>query len=288
MRKIEIKEFFGKVLAEIFVDKYNCIVCDEELRDTSKYGLCEQCESKLTFIQSRICKKCGRLQINEADYCLTCQQHKREFDFARSCIVYDDVAKEIVRGIKFGGKKYFAKYIANFLVEKYHSAFDGVKIDVVIPVPITKKKKKSRGYNQSWEIARSFAKAVDLLADNDIVVKIKDTKEQARLSGVEREENTVGAFEVKDADKVKDKIALIVDDVMTTGSTASEIARILKKAKAKEVYLLTFASTRYKVEGERLEQERKQDTAQEENLTQEEKDQENVQDASQQEIQNQQ
>ncbi len=244
MRKIEIKEFFGKVLAEIFVDKYNCIVCDEELRDTSKYGLCEQCKSKLTFIQSKICKKCGRLQINEADYCLTCQQHKREFDFARSCIVYDDVAKEIVRGIKFGGKKYFAKYIANFLVEKYHSAFDGVKIDVVIPVPITKKKKKSRGYNQSWEIARSFAKAVDLLADNDIVVKIKDTKEQARLSGVEREENTVGAFEVKD------KIALIVDDVMTTGSTASEIARILKKAKAKEVYLLTFASTRYKVEGE--------------------------------------
>jgi hypoxanthine-guanine phosphoribosyltransferase len=104
------------------------------------------------------------------------------------------------------------------------------------------------------------------------------------LSGVEREENTVGAFEVKDADKVKDKIALIVDDVMTTGSTASEIARILKKAKAKEVYLLTFASTRYKVEGERLEQERKQDTAQEENLTQQEKDQVNVQDASQQEI----
>ncbi|MDE5655316.1 MAG: ComF family protein [Clostridia bacterium] len=250
MRKINIKEFIYNLLAEIFVDKYNCIACDAELREPSKYGLCEQCKSKLTFIQSRVCKKCGRLQVNEADYCMTCQEHKREFDFARSCVVYDDVAKEIVRGIKFGGKKYFAKYIANFLVEKYQSAFDGVNIDVVIPVPLTKKKKSARGYNQSWEIAKAFAKAVDLTADESIVVKIKDTKEQARLSGAEREENTIGAFEVKYAEKVKDKIILIVDDVMTTGSTASEIAKMLKKAKAKEVYLLTFSSTKYKVEGE--------------------------------------
>lgn len=248
MRKIKIREFFDKIASEIFVDKYNCIVCDIELRKQSKYGLCDECKSKLTFIKDNVCKKCGRLQHDEADYCLTCQEHKREFDFARSCAVYDDVAKEIVRGIKFGGKKYFAKYMANFLVDRYKDTFENVSIDVVVPVPLTKKKKIERGYNQSWEIAKEFAKAVDLTADDSVAVKIKETQEQARLSGKEREDNIKGAFEVKNLEIIKDKSVLIIDDVMTTGSTASEIARILKKAKAKHVYLLTFASTKYKVE----------------------------------------
>ncbi|MDE6275014.1 MAG: ComF family protein [Clostridia bacterium] len=248
MQKRKIKDFFGKILAEIFVDKYNCIVCDAELQERSKYGLCPQCKAKLDFVDKNICKKCGRLQLNEADYCLTCQEHKRHFEFARSCAVYEDVAKEIVRGIKFGGKKYFAKYMANYLVEKYQSAFDGVNIDLVVPVPLSKKKKVDRGFNQSWEIAKRFASAVDLTACDGVVVKIKDTQEQAKLGGKEREENILKAFEVKRPEAVENKSILIIDDVMTTGSTSSEIARVLKKAKAKEVYVFTFASTRYRVE----------------------------------------
>lgn len=248
MKKAKIKDFFVKALEEIFVDKYNCIVCDDELREKSVYGLCPKCKAKLSFVGENICKKCGRLQLGEADYCLTCQQHKRVFDFARSCVVYDDVAKEIVRGIKFGGKKYFAKYIANFLVEKYRDAFNGVNIDLIVPVPLTKKTKASRGFNQSWEIAKRLADAVELAADDGGLVKIKDTQEQAKLGGKEREENIVGAFEVKNPKAVENKSVLIIDDVMTTGSTASEIAKTLKAAKAKEVYLLTFASTRFKVE----------------------------------------
>ncbi|MDE5756739.1 MAG: ComF family protein, partial [Clostridia bacterium] len=236
-------------------DKYNCIVCGKELEEQSKYGLCQECKENLSFLGDKICKKCGRLQFNEADYCLTCQEHKRNFDFARSCVVYDDVAKDIVRGIKFGGKKYFAKYVANFLIKRYQKAFDGVDIDVVIPVPLTKKNRVGRGYNQSWEIAKRFADAVNLTADKDIVAKIKNTQEQAKLGGKEREENILGAFEVERPEAVKNKSVLIIDDVMTTGSTASEIARVLKKAKAKEVYLLTFASTKYKLEGESNEDE---------------------------------
>lgn len=244
----KIKKFFGKILDEIFVDKYNCIVCDSELEEKSNYGLCEKCKSKLRFIDERICKKCGRLQLNEADYCLTCQAHKRNFEFARSCVVYDDIAKEIVRGIKFGGKKYFAKYIANFLVEKFKSNFDDVDIDVIVPVPMTRKSKVVRGFNQAWEIAKKFAEAVDLQADNKIVAKIKETQAQARLGGKEREENILGVFEVKLPKAVENKNVLIIDDVMTTGSTASEIANMLKKAKAKNVYLLAFASTKYRVQ----------------------------------------
>lgn len=251
MKIPKIKKFFSNMLSEIFVDKYNCIVCDEELREPSKYGLCPSCFEKIRFIQDDICKKCGRLQLNEADYCLTCQAHKRHFDFARSCAVYDDAAKEIVRGLKFGGKKYYAKYIANYLLERYQRDFDGAQIDTVVCVPLTKKRKAARGYNQSLEIAKRFCEMAELPCCGDALVKVRDTQEQAKLSGEERENNLDGAFEVKSKDIVNNKSVLLVDDVMTTGSTASEIAKVLKNAGAKAVYLLTFASTKFKVDKNR-------------------------------------
>ncbi|MDE7216062.1 MAG: ComF family protein [Clostridia bacterium] len=254
--KEKIKGFFEKALLEIFVDKYNCIICDEELREPSRYGLCKNCLHEMTFIKDSICKKCGRLQLNEADYCLTCQNNLRFFDFARSCVVYDDKAKEIVRGLKFGHRKYFAKYVSNFLIDRYAECFSEIDIDFIVPVPLTKKRRDERGYNQAEEIAKKFAKHYGIELKPNVVEKIRQNDEQAKLSGREREENVVGIYKVVDKEAAKDKRILIVDDVMTTGSTASELAKELIKANAKNVYLLTFASTRYKITGESLEDDK--------------------------------
>lgn len=251
----KIKGFIEKALLEIFVDKYECIICDRELQAQSRLGLCPECESKLTFIGDDMCKKCGRLQKNEADYCLTCMNNLRYFDFARSCVVYDDRAKEVVRGLKFGHRKYFAKYVSNFLIDRYEQCFKGVEIDYIVPVPLTKKRQVERGYNQAYEISKKFAEQCGLEIRTDVVAKIKQNNEQAKLSGKEREDNVLDVYGVLKREDVKDKSILIVDDVMTTGSTASEIARILLKAKAKHVYALTFASTKYKVTGETLEED---------------------------------
>ena len=254
--KAKIKEFFEKICLEIFVDKYNCIVCDKELREQSRYGLCPECLKEMTFVKDRMCKKCGRLQINEADYCLTCQNHLRHFDFARSCVVYDDKAKEIVRGLKFGHKKYFAKYVSNFLIDRFEECFADFDIDYIIPIPLMKNRQEERGYNQAEEISRKLAERYGLDIKTDIVEKIKQNNEQAKLSGKEREENVKDVYKVVKLDDVVDKRILVVDDVLTTGSTASEVARILIKAKAKNVYALTFASTRYKITGESLEDDK--------------------------------
>lgn len=254
--KAKIKEFFEKVFLEIFVDKYNCIVCDKELREKSRYGLCDECLKEMTFIKDDICKKCGRLHYNEADYCLTCKEHLRYFDFARSCVVYDERAKEIVRGLKFGRRKYFAKYVSNFLIDRYEECFADVVVDYIVPVPIMKKRQEERGYNQAEAIAQKFAEHYNLQIKTDVVEKIKQNEEQAKLTGKEREENVNGVYKVNKPNEVKDKTILIVDDVMTTGSTASELAKILIKAKAKNVYVLTFASTKYKITGESLEDDR--------------------------------
>ncbi|MDE5990968.1 MAG: ComF family protein [Clostridia bacterium] len=254
--KKKTKDFFEKVLLEIFVDKYNCIICDKELRDKSRYGLCPECLKEMTFVKDRMCKKCGRLQLNEADYCLTCQNHLRYFDFARSCVVYDDKAKEIARGLKFGHRKYFAKYVSNFLIDRYEECFKDVNADFIIPVPLMKKRQEERGYNQAEAISKKLAEHYDLEIRTDIIAKIKQNSEQAKLSGKEREENVQGVYQVTKPQDVVDKRILIVDDVMTTGSTLSELAKILIKAKAKNVYALTFASTRYKITGESLEDDK--------------------------------
>lgn len=252
MIKDKIKSGFKKLLSEVFVDKYNCIVCDAELQKMTPYGLCPDCHAKLEFVGDRICKKCGRIQLNEADFCLTCQQHKRYFDLARSCVVYNDTAKELVRGIKFGHKKYFGKYLSAYLIDRYKEVYGNIAIDCVIPVPLTKERRKERGYNQAEIIAKPLAEAIGIPLDTTLVTKAVVNKEQAKLSGREREENVVGAYEIKRKEDVVGKNILIVDDVMTTGSTLSEIARILKEAKANEVFALTFAGTRYKLQGETL------------------------------------
>lgn len=254
--KEKIKEIFEKTLLEIFVDKYNCIICEDELPKPSKYGLCDKCLGEMTFLKDDICKKCGRLQINEADYCLTCQNNLRCFDFARSCVVYNDKAKEIVRGLKFGHRKYFGKYVSNFLIDRYAECFSDIDIDFIVPVPLTKKRKSERGFNQAEVISEKFAKHYGIKIRTDVVEKIRQNDEQAKLSGKERAENVVGVYSVMNKDAVKDKRILIVDDVMTTGSTGSKLAKVLIKASAKNVYLLTFASTRYKITGESLEDDK--------------------------------
>lgn len=252
MKKGTVKTGFKRLLKEIFVDKYNCIACDTELCEPMRYGVCDKCYGKLEFTGDNICKKCGRIQNNEADFCLTCQEHAREFDFSRSCVVYNDIAKDIVRGIKFGHKKYFGKYLAAYITDRYDKDFSSVSIDCIIPVPLTRKRRKERGYNQSEVIAKHLAEEREIPMDASLVVKIKDNKEQAKLTGKEREQNVLGVYELSRKDDVKGKTFLIIDDVMTTGSTLSEIAGVLKKAKAKEVFGLTFASTRYKLQGENL------------------------------------
>lgn len=252
MNKDRIKSGFKTLLAEIFVDKYNCLVCDDELPQPTHYGLCQECFDKLEFIKDRICKKCGRLQLNEADFCLTCQQHERHFDFARSCVVYNDIAKEMVRGIKFGHKKYYGKYFSQYLIDRYKEVYENIAIDCIIPVPLTKERKKERGYNQAEIMAKPLAEALGVPIDNKLIIKTISNKEQAKLTGKEREENVIGVYSLAENADVKGKNYLIVDDVMTTGSTLSEIAKILKKAKANEIFALTFASTRYKLQGESL------------------------------------
>lgn len=115
----------GKALTclkeNIFPDRFNCIICDRELHGTSRYGLCTTCEKLISLNNGDICLKCGVHIADESSYCLSCQNNQRIFDEARSALIYDDYAAKLVYGIKFGNKKYLAKYMAAFMSDTFLS-----------------------------------------------------------------------------------------------------------------------------------------------------------------------
>ena len=237
-----------RIAKTLFVDDCNCILCGAELDEKKRSGLCGKCLAQLPLNDGEICRKCGRVLANEADYCNTCQNRDRHFTVARSVCVYEGESVRLVRGLKFGNKRYFAGYMANLMTDKYlDEKFD---CDCVIAGPLSEKRKRKRGYNQADLIAREISRSLKLDYLDKVVVKIRDNEEQAKLGTLSREENVRGAYKVADRQAVEGRRVLLVDDVLTTGATASEIAGILFKAKAKSVSVLTFASTKYKVASE--------------------------------------
>ena len=111
----------------------------------------------------------------------------------------------------------------------------------IVPIPLTKKRLKQRGFNQSEEIAKELAKFLEIPLANNILLKVKETRAQVELSGKDREENLKGVFAVRNNDLIKNKNILLVDDVFTTGSTLKEAASVLKVAGAKQIWGITVA-----------------------------------------------
>ena len=101
------------------------------------------------------------------------------------------------------------------------------KYDIIIVVPISKERKKERGYNQSQIMIKEFSKIINARIDNYILHKIRNTVPQSSLNKMQREENAKGVYKVRSCDKIKNKRILLFDDIYTTGSTINECARIL-------------------------------------------------------------
>ncbi len=111
----------------------------------------------------------------------------------------------------------------------------------IVPIPLSKKRLKERGFNQSEEIAKELSKFLEIPMASNVLLKIKETLPQVELSKNGREENIKGVFVVRIKDPIKEKNILLVDDVLTTGSTLAEAARCLKDAGAKHVWGITVA-----------------------------------------------
>lgn len=232
--RLALGKFFKRYF---FFRSWRCVVCKKEIFNES--GFCDDCKNTLPFNDHDICDHCGRKLKVAATFCSTCKGNLIYLDKCRSAFDYDKPISTLIKRLKYDNGRYLVDVFSEYLANVYFKNFIGT--DVITFVPATEKSIKKRGFNQSQLLAEKVGEKV-LVPVVDCLVKVKETDRQAKLNREQRQKNLNQAFKVKDKALVKGKNVLIVDDVTTTGSTAHAISQKLKKAGAKEIYLLTIAS----------------------------------------------
>ena len=233
----KIRKFFSK-------SGYTCDRCQKEVFAYPKTRLCADCFAALEKNEKYVCDKCGRKTRSEG-VCLECKRELPEFSKGYSPFVYANYAASLVNRFK-KGNRHFAYFFADEMVKYLGSALNEKRQFLVVSVPLTAEKRRVRGYNQADELAKAVSERLGVEYGSDVLVKTRETEKQKERSAKERRENVRGAYRVAKRVAVRNRKILLIDDIMTTGATGSECARVLKNAGASEVVFLTAASAREK------------------------------------------
>jgi ComF family protein len=175
--------------------------------------------------------------LDERGVCAACRSGLRGFDHAASFGMYEGSLRSLIHLFKYAGMKPLARPLAVYLE---HAIAVDEAFDAVVPVPLYWRKQWSRGFNQAELLARHVAKRRGIPLWNALRRK-RATETQAGLANAGRRRNVAGAFVLRNNAKLAGKKILLVDDVMTTGATASACAAALKRGGAKSISLLTLA-----------------------------------------------
>ena len=201
-----------------------------------KCGIC----GKLN--ENFLCNKCYKILENDAKFNVDkFEKTENEFDEHIYMFKYKGLIRRLIIDYKFQEKSYLYKTIVNFLL-KDKKMFEIIKsYDTIVPVPISRKRKKTRGYNQSYLIAKDLANIIGIKLENRVLFKTKNIIEQSKLNKEERLENIKGVYEIRNTKRIINKKILLFDDIYTTGSTVNECCRMLKKANPDKIGVLTIA-----------------------------------------------
>jgi competence protein ComFC len=242
--------FFGDRLAraakllELAVFPSRCKICRRLLEAPGESVLCRGCLGKIVSERTASCLRCGRFfdGAGEPHICAACLNAPPPVSIHRSGGRYRGELKDAILLLKYKRYRPLGEPLARFLFEalrKEASLWAGV--EVLIPVPLYKKRRRDRGFNQAELLARELGRRTGLPCETDILVKTKHTPPQTSLEHGDRRTNVRDAFRVVRPERIGGKIVLLVDDVYTTGSTLAACATALKGAGAGEVRAVTLA-----------------------------------------------
>lgn len=245
-------KYFGASLLEFFLPRM-CLFCGVPVGETAVVAVCPECEARITWVASPLCTCCGRVFASRdgADrVCGDCQADPPPFDRARAAVIYEGPSVDALttRPVLMAITRFkFSRHLA-FLPIMQHWLQRPICLelvaaaDLLAPVPLHPKRIKQRGFNQSLLLAQAFPGAAVV---REALVRTRHTAPQVGLNPKERQENVKRAFAVTDPALVKGKSVLLIDDLYTTGSTVKECARVLRRAGASRVEVLTVARVKY-------------------------------------------
>jgi ComF family protein len=209
---------------------------------------CPDCLSAVTPVEPPLCPRCGIMfqsRAGESHPCGPCLENAPAFAMARSGFVYDGAMVAAIHCFKYKGKTRLAGPLGALLWRTFCRNWEGEAVDLVLPVPLHRQRQRRRGFNQSELLLREWPKrgrSQDLpTIASGVLVRARRTESQAGLDRRQRESNIRGAFIVRRPEQVRGRHVLLIDDVITTGATAGECARVLSASGAARVDVLALA-----------------------------------------------
>jgi ComF family protein len=254
-----------RVAATLFFTLFpaDCRICGSPLLRISRLPVCETCLIALRPLQGSYCTVCGEAlhvpaYIDRGDEietrCLLCQRADPPFERAVAYGSYDGELRDLIHLLKFQQVRPASAVLGRMLAETIAKLEQAMPVAtlfsskiVVVPVPLHTRKQAARGFNQAEMIARDALKQLSRPKRFDlctgVLLRRRETGSQIGLTRHQRRENMRGAFAVSDPTRILNRDMLLVDDVYTTGTTASECARVLRRAGAARVWVATVART---------------------------------------------
>lgn len=204
------------------IPKQSCVLCSEQL----DYCVCTQCESSFSTSEHR-CLSCATKLNSDLQFCGECLSHSPYFSKTYALYDYAEYCSQLIKQFKFDHQLCVGDYFAHRLFDLYTKIVrESGEYDAIIPLPLSTQRIKDRGYNQTHELLRVIKNKTNATIDTNCAERIKATQALSSLSLEQRKNEIKNAFSVK---PVTYKRVLLVDDVMTTGSSMNEISKTMLK-----------------------------------------------------------
>lgn len=238
---------FMKGLIDIVYPRV-CLACKQPVTEAMAIGglICPQCWGKIRKNPPPFCHCCGKHIEGKhlaRHFCGECNVRKLNFDRAFSPCIYEGVVKELIRQFKYNNKDYLGKPLSRLMIEfikEYNVPMEYV--DAIIPVPLHTSRLYEREFNQAYALSKPVAEEFGKRVLSDVLIRRRPTKTQTGLEEEKRFLNVRGSFSIAGGKRISGANCLLIDDVLTTGATASEAASALKNAGAQIVFVLTLAN----------------------------------------------
>ena len=237
-----MKEILTGIADLIFPPR--CVTCDDLLERHDSLPFCPSCLDGIRFIRSPLCPRCGvHFPVTEGEdhLCGDCLTAERPYTVARSVGRYEETLLTAIHRFKYRGRTGIGEILGGIMADFAGEIWDMKVFERIVPVPLHRRRLRERGFNQSMILARELSKRFDIPLDFTSLRREVFTPPQVGLGREARSANVHGAFAVRHPERIAGRRILLVDDVYTTGSTLAECARVLLRAKAEAVAVLTLA-----------------------------------------------